>query len=152
MQHVLKQKSDIFSNWIFKIILREDLGHIFLTDSKCLVSLIFYHKKDHFLLELLSNTGTKNNFAKLSHNEGYSLITFRCGKWTYNNKPVPFWNIFVFVSWCDPWTSSLIHLKSWMSIKASTGIFESVKIKKNTTKILGTFHQQMTPSLIKYCL
>ena len=55
MQHVLKQKSETFS-WIFKIILGEDLGHIFLMDSQCIVSVIFYHEKDHFLLELLSYT------------------------------------------------------------------------------------------------
>ena len=54
MQHVLKQKSETFFNWIFKIILREDLGHIYLIDSQCIVSVIFYQEKDHFLLELLS--------------------------------------------------------------------------------------------------
>ncbi len=54
MQYVLKQKSETFSNWIFELILREDLGHIFPMDSQCIESVMFYHEKDHFLLELLS--------------------------------------------------------------------------------------------------
>ncbi len=54
MQHGLKQKAEIFFDWTFKKILGNDLGHIFLIDSKCIVSLIIYHEKYHFLLELLS--------------------------------------------------------------------------------------------------
>ncbi len=57
-QHVLMQKFDIFSNWIFKIILGNDLGNIFLIDPKYIVSLINYHEKYHFLLKLFSYVWT----------------------------------------------------------------------------------------------
>ncbi len=56
MQTVLKQKSEIFPDGILKIILGNGLRHIFLIHSKCIISLIFYHEKYHFLLELLSYT------------------------------------------------------------------------------------------------
>ncbi len=55
MQTFLMQKSDIFSDEIYKIILANGWCHIFLIDSKCIVSLIFCHEKYHFLLELLSD-------------------------------------------------------------------------------------------------
>ena len=54
MQTFLKQKYEIFSDGIYKIILGNGWRHIFLIDSKCIVSLIFYHEKYHFLLEMLS--------------------------------------------------------------------------------------------------
>ena len=49
-----KAKIEIFSGGICRMILGNDLGLIFLIDSKCIVSHIFYHQKYHFLLELLS--------------------------------------------------------------------------------------------------
>ena len=54
MQHVLKQKYEISSDLIVQIMLGKDLCHIFLMDSKCIASLIIYHEKYHFLLELFS--------------------------------------------------------------------------------------------------
>ena len=36
---------------IFKIMQGNDLSHIFLIDSNCIVSFIFYHEKYHFLPE-----------------------------------------------------------------------------------------------------
>ncbi len=54
MNHVKKQISEMVGDCIFKIILQNDLGHVSLIDSKRIVSLIFYHEKYHFQLELLS--------------------------------------------------------------------------------------------------
>ncbi len=56
MQTFLKQKSEIFTDRIYKIILGNGWHHIFLIVLKCIVSLISYHEKYHFLLELLSNS------------------------------------------------------------------------------------------------
>ncbi len=74
MQHALKQKSEIFSDWIFKIILGNDLGHIFLMDLKCIVSLIIYHEKYHFLLELFSYT--VNEVQKTSSWPAVTVVVF----------------------------------------------------------------------------
>ncbi len=68
MQHVLKQRSEISPDWIFKIMLGKDLGHIYLLEKKCIVSFIIYHEKYHFLLELFSNIFEESGWTK-----GYSI-------------------------------------------------------------------------------
>ncbi len=69
MQDALNKKSEIFSDWIFKIMLENDLDHIFLIDLKCIVSIIFYLEKYHFLLEPLSNEEKGTNEVQ---NDGHS--------------------------------------------------------------------------------
>ncbi len=75
MQTFLKQKSDIFSDGIYKIILGNGWLHIFLIDSKCIVSLIFYHEKYHFLLELLSLVDPLSTLT-LIFEEYWSLLIY----------------------------------------------------------------------------